>query len=767
MDANGGTGSLSSGTSILSMQWSEWVGIAVGLVHGSIRNLYVVGGNAQINFGLQQNIWKITIGPGNSFSTPTIICSKTDEDFNTMEVDINPDETLLAFACNNYHGHWANHRYYLFSIVSGNLLSFDVGTDNSEGVRGVEFYTHSSSDRLLVGAGSDGLFEIDPSNPSTPYPIPGSSVYGLSQIEMGYNGYLFAGTPTTIGAIDISGNHPVLAPSHDIPTTSTFFGYGAQFIKWFLLPDQIDFEFYDNFFTRKNTALVDLMIKDNTNPNDVGMEPNPYQGPMWLSPSIIPRNTPTLGPAQTIEFQAGVTRFIYVGVVNRSCNDYPGGGTLTVNWTKASTAMLWPQDWSNTSTQLSCSNQLGLPTNPHIGGLVGQINLPSIPKNSSLYVQVPWNSVPNPDDFYSCFPSGDYKHFCFMARVDDPMDPDTWNDPLVWNDVNGSNNWAWKNISIVNDIPGIVHNEDCYSNERRQSGVVAISNPLEDNEDYRIEFVVDQQNQGLPIFEQAEIRATLDESTWNKWSDGGFVSSNLRIDREDCRQVMITGTPAYLDNLHYLSHEITLMSLSFNFVSEKVDATPEFDYHLMQRRKSNHKIIGGETYRIEKPLRYLFTADGGGEKTITSDEIIALNANTINEDAYYNWYDEAGNLIYSGESFTVDPDITTKYKLQVIAKNDGFTSYDEVIVHVKDYQIKAISPNPASTNISVEYYIKGAATVYFSVCPFNSSSSNNYLIDPTLTNASLDLSGMGTGSYYLRLIVNGKIMDEKSFVVVQ
>ena len=580
---------------------------------------------------------------------------------------------------------------------------------------------------------------------------------------------MYVGRLANIGAINILASPiPVLNTSADIALAPPSMNIPGSTLNFFTLPDQLDFESYDYKFTRENTATVDLMIKDNDfNLDDLGIEPNPDPGPMWISPAIRTRNTATFGPSENIEYQNGVTRYVYVQVINRSCNDYSGSGTLTVNWTKASTNMLWPQDWSNASVQFNCTTQTGTPTTPHIGGLVNQVALPFIPKNSSAWVQVPWTNVPNPDEFYSCFTPTDYNHFCFIARVDDPGDPDTWNDPLVWNDVNGSNNWAWRNISILNDLPGIVHNQDCYSEEDRQDGVVAVANPLEVEETYRLEFVADNKNLGFPIFEQAEIRATLDEATWKKWAAGGYISDNLRIDRKDCRQVIITGSPAYIDNLHYNRHEITLMSISFNFVSEKVDGTPEFDYHLMQRRSSNDRIIGGETYRIKKPSRYLFTADGGGEKTISSNESTDLQAQTINEDAYYNWYDEAGNLIYSGETFTVDPDITVKYKLQVIAKNDGFTSYDEVIVHVKDYQIKKVSPNPASTNLSIEYYVKNGVSAYFSVCPFNSSSSNNYVIDPTFSNASINLSGMGTGSYYLRLIVNGEVMDEKTFVIIQ
>ncbi len=50
-------------------------------------------------------------------------------------------------------------------------------------------------------------------------------------------------------------------------------------------------------------------------------------------------------------------------------------------------------------------------------------------------------------------------------------------------------------------------------------------------------------------------------------------------------------------------------------------------------------------------------------------------------------YDQSGNLIYSGKDFTVSPEITEKYKLEVIAELDGVKDYDEVEVKVKEFGV--------------------------------------------------------------------------------
>jgi len=59
--------------------------------------------------------------------------------------------------------------------------------------------------------------------------------------------------------------------------------------------------------------------------------------------------------------------------------------------------------------------------------------------------------------------------------------------------------------------------------------------------------------------------------------------------------------------------------------------------------------LGGEKYHITIPSRESFTANAGDDKEISKDEVVALSANEISEDAIYNWYDPSGNLIHTGK----------------------------------------------------------------------------------------------------------------------
>lgn len=109
MNANSGLGWVSPPVTILSVPHAEFAGIAVGLKVGSRRNLYVCGGSPWTS----QGIFKVEINSGPTF-TVTQLFSGTGLDFETSELDINRDETMLAFASNFVYGQQTTTRYYIY-----------------------------------------------------------------------------------------------------------------------------------------------------------------------------------------------------------------------------------------------------------------------------------------------------------------------------------------------------------------------------------------------------------------------------------------------------------------------------------------------------------------------------------------------------------------------------------------------------------------------------------------------------------------------------
>ena len=114
----------------------------------------------------------------------------------------------------------------------------------------------------------------------------------------------------------------------------------------------------------------------------------------------------------------------------------------------------------------------------------------------------------------------------------------------------------------------------------------------------------------------------------------------------------------------------------------------------------------------------------------------------------------------------VSPEVTEKYKLEVVADDDGFKDYDEVEVNVNRYKIESLSPNPANTNVSVEYDVEGANSAYLMIVgTSNFSSSNNYLINSTQTQTNIDVSNYQIGIYTIVLVIDGQIVDSTALMV--
>jgi len=147
-------------------------------------------------------------------------------------------------------------------------------------------------------------------------------------------------------------------------------------------------------------------------------------------------------------------------------------------------------------------------------------------------------------------------------------------------------------------------------------------------------------------------------------------------------------------------------------------------------------------------------------------ESVTLTAEQINEAAEYNWYDADGNLIYTGASLSVSPEVTEKYKLEVVADADGFKDYDEVEVKVNRYKIVSLSPNPANTNVTIAYDVEEANSAYLMIVgAFNFTPSNNYILNISQTQSNIDVSNYQTGIYTVALVVDGQIVDAMALMI--
>ncbi len=202
--------------------------------------------------------------------------------------------------------------------------------------------------------------------------------------------------------------------------------------------------------------------------------------------------------------------------------------------------------------------------------------------------------------------------------------------------------------------------------------------------------------------------------------------------------------------------------MTFNFLTKKITAKDRFKYHLIQLDSQTGKIVGGETFIIQKKPRPIFIADAQNQE-VDKGDLVTLSAENIGEAAVYNWYDMEGNLVYQGKDMTVSADMAKKFKLEVIATADGFKDYKEVEIKLKPNRIVSLMPNPVSNNLKVTYKINEGSSAYLML--INVSGNNdvvgNYVVDVNTDTINIDMSNYPAGVYSVALVTDGQVTDVK------
>lgn len=177
--------------------------------------------------------------------------------------------------------------------------------------------------------------------------------------------------------------------------------------------------------------------------------------------------------------------------------------------------------------------------------------------------------------------------------------------------------------------------------------------------------------------------------------------------------------------------------------------------------------MGGEQYQLKfGESRDAFEADGGSDQIIYADNSTILQATDIGEPAIYNWYNQNNEIVHVGKNYAVSPNITSNYKLEVIANADGFKDYDGVKVIVINNYIENISPNPAQTEITVEYNVEETCSPYIRLQ--NNSTfilSNVYTLDELQQEIIINISNYPSGSYTVLLFCNDEVSDSKGLII--
>jgi hypothetical protein len=197
----------------------------------------------------------------------------------TAELDLSPNGNYLLWA--SYRNIPGIERYHLLDISNPNTPVYhpfdipNIGGNNANGFRGVEFSQNLAGTKLFVGAGADGVWQTD-LNLSTFSQIIGSSPdYGFSQIEFAENGFMYVASNNlaNIGWVDafdpLAFMPAMLGGTNKFTLIKNLTPFACPNFTSFLgntpfrtLPDQIDGENYALNLSAPNpqTASTDVYI---------------------------------------------------------------------------------------------------------------------------------------------------------------------------------------------------------------------------------------------------------------------------------------------------------------------------------------------------------------------------------------------------------------------------------------------------------------------------------------------------------------------------
>jgi hypothetical protein len=338
----------------------------------------------------------------------------------------------------------------------------------------------------------------------------------------------------------------------------------------------------------------------------------------------------------------------------------------------------------------------------------------------------------------------------------------------LYANVKNNNNIIWKNLTVVDLNPINIVNPGgggWIADAKKTGAVIRVGDAWNRGGVYNLELQNPPTYRGNPVTAEAEVQIILDEPLWRIWETGGYQGTNVAILNATKRQIVVRNSPASLNNLRFRANEQYLAHVSFHFLADKLSGQREFYFQAIQRNTLTKEPVGGEKFHIKIPGRDGFFANAGIDLLVSRYSKVNLKAMDIGEPATYNWYDEAGNLIHSGKELSVSADVTEKYKLEVIAKRDGVKDYDVVEVKVKSHEIVAISPNPANNNVLVKYKLSGAKSAYLILQRPYASIQNQYILNLSQSQTTVNVSGLARGTYSVILVCDGTATDVKSLVV--
>ncbi len=493
-----------------------------------------------------------------------------------------------------------------------------------------------------------------------------------------------------------------------------------------------------------HSSSLDLYMKDSA--VDFGIYQWPTQDlsvPEWAvgidnSPDIWVRNQPDGLDSQfhqQPEYTAGDSLYVYVRVRNKSCVT-PTSGTLQLYWTKAANNSAWPANFMTAGT----------------GGAVGVGGVSGIPGGGEKIFQfaMPFSS------FYSTT-----KNPCLLAVINNVFDLPTDYPGHLDSFVFVNNNVAMRNLTVVDVYPGKPRPIAADGSMLPYGGHLDLVNPKAVPMAYDFVFEIpDRATASHLITSDAEVSLRFfNSATYAQFVNAGAFNQQGVIQVGN-NTVLLKQPRIAFQNIPMPAGARWPVYVGFSFLADSMNNNREYHYRssAWSTGQGSHRL-GSENYTIRKTARSPFGADAGPDKLVAKNSTTTVSAEDIGETAIYNWYDSEGNLVHIGKNLVLTPEMTERYRLEVLADADGWKDYDSVEVKVKSGTLGTLAPNPTSGSITIDYTLENVTSAYLMIVPSTGGTTSMHILDATVSSINLNLSSLATGLYNVVLVCDGVVQD--------
>jgi len=144
--------------------------------------------------------------------------------------------------------------------------------------------------------------------------------------------------------------------------------------------------------------------------------------------------------------------------------------------------------------------------------------------------------------------------------------------------------------------------------------------------------------------------------------------------------------------------------------------------------------------------------------------VVTLRTESIGEAADYKWFDKNGNLISEEMEFDIIATEDADYKLGITALSDGYKDYATASVKIIPAKIASISPNPTSNDLTIVCVFNKASAAYVVISDYFGMIYNEFPLPLANPAISFSTYAYPIGTYIVKLVCEGKVVDTKTFV---